>query len=262
MGKSSLFACFYRFIKVLNEIAPEIIKWPTRAEAQRVMPDFRRLALLPNVIGAIDGTFVKIKAPKQHPEVYINRKCFYGITLQAICTADLKFTDCFAGYPSSVSDLRVFRNSDIYQEFTSNTNDYFTEGSFIIGDKAYPLFNWCIPPYIDRGNLPEIQRNFNRIHAKTRQVIERAFALLFGRFRRLRDLDMNRVDLIPATIIACFVLHNLCLINPDELLNEYVNDGMRILVENNDNNVEIPLMDHNLGELRRNELAQELYNYE
>lgn len=166
---------------------------------------------LDNVIGAIDGTYVKIKAPKDFPENYINRKCFHGITLQAICDHQLNFTNCFTGYPSSVTDTRIFRNSDIYREFLTNPGNYFPNNEYIIGDKAYPVTVWCIPPYVERRRLNEIERYFNRKHAQTRQCIERAFALFFGRFRRMRDLDMSRVHRIPATILASCTLHNFCL---------------------------------------------------
>jgi len=36
----------------------------------------------PKVIGAIDGTHVKIAAPRKSPESYINRKGYYSIQLQ------------------------------------------------------------------------------------------------------------------------------------------------------------------------------------
>nr|CAI5832173.1 unnamed protein product [Callosobruchus analis] len=73
----------------------------------------RNIRNLPGVVGALDGTYVPIKAPHENPEVYVNRKCFHGITLQCISAPNLKFLDCFTGYPSSVSDNRIFRNSDI-----------------------------------------------------------------------------------------------------------------------------------------------------
>lgn len=205
MGKSSLFVCFERFITALNGIAPQVIKWPTIHSRPLIENGFQRFSGMEGVIGAIDGTYVKIKAPRVNPQVYVNRKCFHGITLQAIAVSSLQFTNCYTGYPSSVSDVRIFRNSDIHSEFMDNNQQYFGENEFILGDKAYPLFPWLIPPYIDRGRLQNIHRVFNTVQAKTRQVIERAFALFFGRFRRLRDLDMNRVDLIHPTIIAACV---------------------------------------------------------
>ncbi|KAJ8914151.1 hypothetical protein NQ315_016229 [Exocentrus adspersus] len=239
MSKSTLFASFGRCIAALNSITPNIITWPTRQQRQLIKHQFRQMANLRGVVGAIDGTYIKIKAPIENPEVNINRKCFHGVTLQAICLSTLAFTDCFVGYPSSVSDVRVFSNSDIYTEFVNNNGNYFEVDEHIIGDKAYPLHNWCIPPFIDRGRLRERQISFNTAHAQTRRVIERAFALLFGRFRRLRDLDMNRIDLIPATIIAACTLHNICLMREDELIIQYVNEG-RAHVDNEEQVVQIP----------------------
>jgi len=71
----------------------------------------------------------------------------------------------------------------------------------------------------------QAQKRFNDILSKVRQVIERAFALLKGRFRRLKYLDMNRMDVIPFVIIACTVLHNICLEGLDEDIEEYILEG-------------------------------------
>ncbi|KAK9729601.1 DDE superfamily endonuclease [Popillia japonica] len=257
MGKSSLFSSFLRVINALNEIASTIIKWSMEDDRQNIKTAFRAIAGKPGIIVAIDGTYVPIKAPRENPESYINRKCFHGITLQAICQPNLMFTDCFTGYPSSVSDIRIFRNSDIYNSILSHFNTYFNEDEYVIGDKAYPTLNWCIPPFIERGRLTREQIRFNTIHAKTRQVIERAFALLFGRFRRLRYVDMNRVDLIPSTIIAACTLHNLCLMQPDALLAEYVQEVLAM--GNNPDNIdnEDGLQD---GDARRNYLLDIINN--
>lgn len=34
---------------------------------------------------------------------------------------------------------------------------------------------------------------------------------VLGCFRRLKYLDMKKIELIPQTIISCCVLHNICL---------------------------------------------------
>ena len=215
MGKSSLYVSFYCVIRALNAIAPDIIKWP---DAQRRIVNeekFRRMGHIRGVIGAVDGTYVPIKAPSETPQVYINRKCFHGITLQAVADPELRFINTFVGFPSSVSDIRIFHNSNIYREMCNSYSKYFSNGQFIIGDKAYPCTKFCIPPYIERWNVTEKQLNFNTYQAKMRQVVERSFAMLFGGFRRLKYLDMNRTDLIPFTITSSCVLHNLCIDNND-----------------------------------------------
>ena len=58
-------------------------------------------------------------------QCYITRKKFHAVILQAVCDKDLLFTDCFAGYPGSVGDLRVFRNSDLYKDARANPGALF-----------------------------------------------------------------------------------------------------------------------------------------
>jgi len=68
-------------------------------------------------------------------------------------------------------------------------------------------------PYRDNGHLTQKQKNFNFCHFSARMAIERSFGFLKGWFRSLlTTLDMKRVDLIPKYIMACCVLHNICLL--------------------------------------------------
>lgn len=67
-----------------------------------------------------------------------------------------------------------------------------------------------------------------------RQVIERVFALLKGRFRRLKYLHMNCADLIPFVILACCVLHNICLEGCEDDIDDFILNGMEQDVGNND----------------------------
>lgn len=47
-------------------------------------------------------------------------------------------------------------------------------------------------------------------------IVERSLGLSKGRFRSLLDtLPMRRMDLIPKYIIACCILHNICLLQND-----------------------------------------------
>ncbi|XP_065216809.1 uncharacterized protein LOC135843013 [Planococcus citri] len=98
-----------------------------------------------------------------------------------------KFIDCYTGYPNSVSDIRIFRNSDIFKEIEANKDD---EQILIVKKHNHQ----CLVSIT--------------IHSK-RSV--RTFSLLFGRFRRSTYLDMTTTNFIPTTIIACCVLHNLSL---------------------------------------------------
>ena len=85
---------------------------------------------------------------------------------------------------------------------------------------------WCIPPFIDNGKLTSDQKKFNTAHSKTRQVVERSFALLFGRWRRLQYVDMKRTEAIPATVMACCMMHNICLMFREDNRTEYLTEGL------------------------------------
>lgn len=67
------------------------------------------------------------------------------------------------------------------------------------------------------------QRKYNQVHSKARSVIERAFALLKGRFRRLKYMEVIRHDLAPYYILAACVLHNICLEVGGEHIDQYIN---------------------------------------
>lgn len=61
------------------------------------------------------------------------------------------------------------------------------------------------------------QRKFKREVSKARIVSEHAFGMTKGRWRvLLKRLDEDS-DRIPDTIIACCVLHSICVLRGDEL---------------------------------------------
>lgn len=110
-----------------------------------------------NFIFIIKLVFLIIFKPLQDIAVHYKcRKLQYAIVLQVICDADMLFTDCFAGYPGSVGDYRIFHNSDFYRQVQINLPDFFPDGEFIVGDKAYPVLTWCIPPFRDNERLTRV----------------------------------------------------------------------------------------------------------
>ena len=165
--------CVNRVSRALkNNIASQVIVWPTQERALVIMEGFRRHRGLAGVRGAIDGSHIPIKAPEECPENYINRKSFHSVNLTAICDHEMRFLDCYAGWPGSVHDSRVFKNSDFYQ----TVDNKFQDDSYLLGDSAYTLETWMMTPFKDHGNLTPQQRIFNSIHSSTRMVIERAFS--------------------------------------------------------------------------------------
>lgn len=63
MGKSILHDSFRRVVYALNDIADSVIVWPQRDTLTAVKKRFNEIGVLPDVIGAIDGSHIPILAP-------------------------------------------------------------------------------------------------------------------------------------------------------------------------------------------------------
>lgn len=70
------------------------------------------------------------------------------------------------------------------------------------------------------------QKKFNAAHSSTRVDIERSFGLLKGKLRKLKFLDMRKIESIPGVVVTCCVLHNFILMNEsfDEDMVEFERD--------------------------------------
>lgn len=141
----------------------------------------------------------------------------YSVALQGSVTADRRFIDVFVGEPGSLHDARVLRRSELYRRATINKNAWFPNGTFLIADSAYPSNSWIVPVYKNYGNLTAQQRRFNYIISSGRVVVEHAFGLLKGRFRRLLHFTEHRQIGFVANLIVCAcILHNICIDQNDE----------------------------------------------
>ncbi|KYN03435.1 hypothetical protein ALC62_05719 [Cyphomyrmex costatus] len=168
--------------------------------------------------------------------------------------ADLeKWPQYFGKYPISAN-----RQLYIALWMLANPDSYRRKRSFtgLLGDAAYTIQRHVIVPYKDNGHLTASEIHFNKKLSSVRMLIERAIALLKGRWRCLLDkLPMTRTDLIPRYIIACCVLHNICLLKRDEikipiLIQDPRNDMLEELHPLDVNNE-----DRNGGRLKRRNLT-------
>lgn len=118
-------------------LAPNIIRYPTSEEKKKLQVTFfkkkdflislvlylhffscfvKNILLLSTHLGAIDGSHVRIDKPSEDADSYINRKQYFSLHIQGTVNHNLKFFDVFIGYPGSVHDARVFKNSSIYND--------------------------------------------------------------------------------------------------------------------------------------------------
>jgi hypothetical protein len=166
---------------VIDTFFNNCIKWPVVKKFRDIGRQLMKWVLsFPRVIGAINGCHIPIEAPLQNAISYFNRKKFHSIILQAVCKNDLQLIDINVGWPGRVHDAKVLRNSTLWETgFEKCANGVY----HILSDAAYPLKQWLLTPYRDNGHLNHQQLRYNLQLSSKRHVIERAFALLKGRFR-------------------------------------------------------------------------------
>ncbi len=208
----------------------------------------------PGVVGLIDGTHISIRAPIEEPDAYINRKKFHSINVQVICDENMVLTDVLAGWPGSVHDSRILRNSVVYNTAANK----FPGNSHLLGDGGYPLQTWLMTPYRDNGHLTPEQTFFNSVLSSIRQTVERAIRLLNGRWRKLQHLDHLNQRLIVFIIIAACILHNVCLLH-DDFDEGYMLDNEEDDDNDNDNDNSAAGHSDRLAQQKRNNLKAVVY---
>ena len=224
VGKSTVIEAVQDVTEAIFDLRNEYIKFPvTEAETIASIETFSDLSNLPNVAGAIDGTHIEIKAPLESAVDYFSRYHQYDFIVQGVVNGQKLFLDFSAGFPGSLHDARVLRNSTLYRraerdEVLSSPTARVGHREirpYLVGDSAYPLGPWLQKPF------PEATRDrdeiaFNRELTAARVSVECAFGILKSRWRILGKRFESKINFAVKTAIACAVLHNFCIRNGDD----------------------------------------------
>lgn len=156
----------------------------------------------------------------------------------------------FVGFPGSVHDSRVFRNSPL-----SNTIAEKCGNQFILADSAYTCSRHILTPYKNLRNLTPVEINYNKKLSHCRILIEHTFGILKQKFRQLYHLKLRKIEMICHFFRACCVLHNISL-----------EDEFNVEEQMQDNEEELELVDNELedeanpvGNAYRNYIASILH---
>lgn len=224
VGKSTVIECVQDVIQALNELSGRYIKFPdTQEEVLSCIRGFEAISDLPNIVGAIDGTHIKIKAPKDGAIEYFSRYQQHDFIIQGVVDADNVFRDISVGFPGSMHDGRVLRNTTLYNRAERNEilrNPVIPVGDrligpYLVGDSAYPLCSWIQKPFPEATNDPS-EKHFNQQLSKARVVVECAFGILKSRWRILQKRLDSSIGFSCQAAVACIVLHNFCISVGDE----------------------------------------------
>ena len=224
------------------------------------------------MLGAIDGMLCTTERPSDvpHPSAYFSGHYQrYGINVQAMCDANLRFTYLSIAGPGGKNDARVFRRLLRLRRWLSNLK----AGYFIAGDNAYPLLKNLLIPF--SGSNARIEKNdsYNFHLSQLRIRIEMTFGRLTCKWRIFRKnlLDANGFIKNSRIIRVGAMLHNF-VINADQLNFLNVDDTNHVAIciepllngpEGNVGYLPIPPEEEEEVDFeRRDRIVQELYSRE
>ncbi|KAL0539423.1 hypothetical protein IC582_023635 [Cucumis melo] len=157
-----------------------------------------------NCLGALDGTYIKVNVPASDRARYRTRKGEVATNVLGVCDTKGDFVYVLAGWEGSVADSRILRDA------LSRPNRLkVPKGYYYLVDAGYPNAEGFLAPYRGqryhlqewRGpeNAPSTSKEFfNMKHSSARNVIERAFGVLKGRWAILRGKSYYPVESHPA----------------------------------------------------------------
>lgn len=250
--KASVCRAVHSVVTAVNNTMSAIyVKWPDNM--QGVVEQFFAIRGMPMVCGCLDGTLIKIDAPSEHEDVFVDRHGNHSVNCMVVCGPDLTFYYSYANWPGSTHDSRVLRNSGLFNRFENGWRPI--PNGLLLGDSAYPLKDWLIPPVV--VNNDEANRRFLRAHKSTRRLIENAIGTLKEKFPCLNYLRLK--PYVACEVFNCCVtLCNFSRLPGDDILNGVDNDD----IDPEDENLQLrPDAEQQIGDERGENRLQRILNY-
>ncbi|KHJ81730.1 hypothetical protein OESDEN_18582, partial [Oesophagostomum dentatum] len=156
----------------------------------------------------------------------VNRKNFHSINVGLVCDDRLTFRWVSASFPGSAHDSRVFKESQLYNDFVAGR-----KVGCLIGDSAYAAERFLIK-VIENPSTREENR-YNAAVCAARSHIERAIGCLKSQWKILREECRQNIglgkhigrrrnsktitysyhpDVATKIIVACVVLRNIAIL--------------------------------------------------
>ena len=157
--------------------------------------------------------------------------------MQVVATRQLRFIDVSVGWPGSMHDSRIFRNSSLSQSLQVRLGE---TNFHLLADTAYPLSVYIMVPFRRNRELEEHENAFNVVLKSDRQSVERAIGLKRMKWRRPKYLDVFKLKNAHSMLMVAACLHNFGLeydgwIDDAPIVNLELDQHEEDDIENDDN---------------------------
>lgn len=113
--------CFY--LRKAN-CTKNYLVWPSIEEMKASSAYFLDRFGFPGVVALMDGSHIEIVAPRDHPNLFVNRKGFHSYQLLALCDHNMRFIFCYTGEVGSMHDNRVLGRSGLVEAIENGKENF------------------------------------------------------------------------------------------------------------------------------------------
>ncbi|XP_031441572.1 protein phosphatase 1, regulatory subunit 8a isoform X4 [Clupea harengus] len=210
ISQSTISRGLQQVVDGIVQLVPQYIRFPyTDQEQIPVKRAFHAIAGLPNTIGAIDCTHVRIKGPSPDPFPYLNRRQYHSINVQIICDAQNHLLNVVSRFPGGALDSYILQNSSVGVHLEQGD----AGDAWLIGDHEYALAPWLMTPLTNPETEQEVA--YNERHARAHSTAKHSIRLLKKRWMCLDETGGGKLlykpEKVCRMIMACCVLHNMAM---------------------------------------------------
>ncbi|XP_048844705.1 uncharacterized protein LOC125716453 [Brienomyrus brachyistius] len=236
MGRSTVCKCVRDVChSIAALLGPAYLRPPGVQELDEAAGLYERHWGFPHCVGVVGSLHVPIVTPSGNTARYRNSAGWLSVVLQGTVNGLGQFWDVCACFPGSTEDSVILQNSTLWAAATEGALSPQTPRPFmgrplqylLLGTEAYPLQTWLLKSYTPSPRLTPGQRAFNDRLNRTRDVLDATFLRLKARWQCLYKHNDCGLDLVPSMILACCILHNVCEVHRDSVLDEWLDEVSR-----------------------------------
>ncbi|XP_052736625.1 protein ALP1-like [Vigna angularis] len=146
---------FHNVLNAIITLESEFLTQPSGDEVHPyVLNNSRFYPYFKDCLGAIDGTHVRVRVPREDAPRFRGRKDWPTQNVFAACDFDMKFTYVLAGWEGTTSDSRILKNALDRDDLL-----VIPQGKYYLGDDGFMLKSTVMTPYRGvRYHLKEFSR--------------------------------------------------------------------------------------------------------
>ena len=176
VNKSTVCRIIKRVTTRICRLRREVVTMPEGQFLLTVKREFYLIRNFPNVIGALDCSHMRIQNTGGNGERFRNRKGFFSVNVQAVCTTKFKLIDVVTRWPGLVHDSAIFDACHLRAKFENNEFPNFYQ----LGESGYPCRPYLLTPLQQPST--EAEASHQQSHIATRNPVERLFGVWKKRF--------------------------------------------------------------------------------